>query len=178
MLIPGKKSSPSQGTQMLSRALPSAPTADGSSVVVGRDAESVGFEAGQEILTLSGHFPTVSQTAVMSVAFSPDGKRSVSGGSDQTLKIWDAETGHETLTLRGHAMGVLSVAFSPDGTRIVSGSDDRTLKVWDARTGQSITRKAPRPSGAADSGLTAFGSQAKLRVEKTSANCPVASRLE
>jgi WD40 repeat protein len=65
------------------------------------------------------------------VSFSPDGKRIVSGSSDNTLKVWDAQTGQETLTLKGHYDRVLSVSFSPDGKRIVSGSYDKTLKVWD-----------------------------------------------
>ena len=37
-----------------------------------------------------------------SVAFSPDGKRIVSGSNDKTLKVWDAATGQEMLTLKGH----------------------------------------------------------------------------
>ena len=36
------------------------------------------------------------------MAFSPDGRRIVSGGGDKTLKVWDAATGQETLTLKGH----------------------------------------------------------------------------
>ena len=37
------------------------------------------------------------------MAFSPDGRRIVSGSyDDKTLKVWDAETGQETLTLKGH----------------------------------------------------------------------------
>jgi WD40 repeat protein len=45
--------------------------------------------------------------------------------------LWDATTGRETHTLKGHTSGVMWVAFSPDGKRIVSGSWDNTLKLWD-----------------------------------------------
>ena len=85
------------------------------------------------IRTLVGHTGSVS-----GVAFSPDGKRIVSGSGDQTLKIWDAEKGQEIFTLKGHTDLVNRVAFSPDGKRIVSGSWDNTLKIWDAEKGQEM----------------------------------------
>jgi WD40 repeat protein len=31
------------------------------------------------------------------------------------VKVWDIATGHETLNLTGHMLGVMNVAFSPDG---------------------------------------------------------------
>ena len=37
-----------------------------------------------------------------SVAFSPDGKRLASASTDETVKVWDAATGQEILTLKGH----------------------------------------------------------------------------
>jgi hypothetical protein len=72
------------------------------------------------------------------VAFSPDGTRIASGSADKTLKVWDAKTGQDLLSLKGHTDSVNAVSFSPDGSRIASGSFDKTLKVWDAKTGQDL----------------------------------------
>jgi WD40 repeat protein len=68
------------------------------------------------------------------VAYSPDGKRLASAGDDYTVKVWDAQTGQELHTLKGHTDLVNSVAYSRDGKRIASASDDHTVKVWDALT--------------------------------------------
>ena len=59
-------------------------------------------------------------------------------GDDNTLKIWDAESGKERYTLRGHFRVVTSCSFSPDGASVLSGSDDKTLKIWDAATGARL----------------------------------------
>ena len=87
------------------------------------------FNSNQQNLT--GH-----TGGVFSVAYSPDGRRIVSGGGE--LKVWDAESGEEMLTLKGHTSIAYSVAFSPDGRRIVSGSGDQTLRVWDAESGEEM----------------------------------------
>ncbi|KAF9928679.1 hypothetical protein FBU30_002200 [Linnemannia zychae] len=60
----------------------------------------------------------------------------VTGGLDNTLKIWDVETGACLNTLFGHEEGVWSLAF--DKLRIVSGSLDKTIKVWDTESGQCL----------------------------------------
>jgi WD40 repeat protein len=91
-------------------------------------------QVSQEVNRLLGHM-----SAVHSMAFSLDGKRIVSGSYDQTLRIWDAQTGQQIgQPFLGHTSGVSSVAFSPDGKRIVSGSRDNTQRIWDAQTGQPI----------------------------------------
>jgi WD40 repeat protein len=65
---------------------------------------------------------------VSNVAFSPDGKRLVTASGDKTVKVWDAETGQELLTLKGGG----GIAFSPDGHRLASGTGAGTVTIYDA----------------------------------------------
>ncbi len=87
---------------------------------------------GEEVLALSGLADIVA-----CAAFSPDGKRIVSGVG-KWVRVWDAESGQETITLKGHTDDVWSVSFSPDGRRIFSrikdgGDSHSEMKVWDAQ---------------------------------------------
>ena len=83
---------------------------------------------GTEVAVLKGH-----TRPPWCVAFSPDGKRVVTGGgADETVRLWDARTGQEIMTIGRHPDEVTSVTFSPDGRRIVSTSDDGDVRVWDA----------------------------------------------
>jgi WD40 repeat protein len=75
---------------------------------------------------------------VRTVAFSPDDQWIASGGVDQTVKIWNANTGQELHTLRGHRDDVTCVSFSPDGQQLASASWDRTVKLWNVATGQEV----------------------------------------
>jgi WD40 repeat protein len=102
---------------------------------LGRTLKIWDATTGEEILALDGH-----ANGASCVAFNPDGKRIVSGSRhgisemtnrfDYALKVWDATSGQELLTLKGHADGVSCVAFSPNGKHIVSGGPDGTIKVW------------------------------------------------
>ena len=84
-------------------------------------------------LALEGH-----TDYVLAVAFSPDDRTLASGSADQTIWLWDTDTGEHKLTLEGHRHGVTCVAFSPDGRTLASGSWDDTIRLWDVETGQHL----------------------------------------
>jgi WD40 repeat protein len=117
-------------------------TPDGARLVgaVGRDVRIWDASDGRVLKTLKGHSQAVDHLAV-----SRDGRRIVSGGgslavlsapADCEVRVWDADSGQELLTLSGHTSPIRGVAISPDGLRIVScsGAEARgqMLRLWDA----------------------------------------------
>src|SRR5262249_12118488 len=70
----------------------------------------------------------------------PDAKRVASASYDQTVRVWDVETGREVCRLLGHGNGVRGVAFSPDGQRLATASEDQTVRLWDADKGKGLHR--------------------------------------
>ena len=83
--------------------------------------------SGTRLHELRGH-----HREITGLAFSPDGRRLVTGDGENLIRMWDVETGNLALTLTGHKGEVCAIAFSPDGRWFVSASHDRTLKIWDA----------------------------------------------
>jgi RNA polymerase sigma factor (sigma-70 family) len=77
---------------------------------------------------------------VYRVALSADGKRALSGSQDNTVRLWELETGKELYCFRGHTDEVQSVAISPDGGRGLSCSADGTMRLWDVKTGKELHR--------------------------------------
>jgi WD40 repeat protein len=61
------------------------------------EAESMGPGPGRDLCTLEGH-----SADVLGVAVTPDGKRAVSASHDETLRVWDMDTGRDLRTLQGH----------------------------------------------------------------------------
>jgi WD40 repeat protein len=53
-----------------------------------------------------------------------------SGSADNTIKLWNIESGQELRTLKGHNGSVSSISFSPDGKTLATGSFDQTVKLW------------------------------------------------
>jgi WD40 repeat protein len=77
---------------------------------------------------------------VQVLAFSPDGRRLLSGGRDRMLRLWDVKTGALVWELKGHTDELFAAAFHPGGTRIASGGRDRVVRILDAEQGQELVR--------------------------------------
>ena len=82
---------------------------------------------------LVGHAGPVTACAVTS-----DGRRVVSASGDQSLRVWDLDSGRVIGVFEGHSGWVTACTVTPDGRHVVSASHDRTLKVWDFHSGRVL----------------------------------------
>jgi small GTP-binding protein len=71
-------------------------------------------------------------------AWSPDGAYLASPSSDQSIRIWGADTGACVHILKGHTRTVLSVAWSPEAHYLASASENGDIYLWDTITGKHI----------------------------------------
>lgn len=87
---------------------------------------------------LKGH-----SNRIHTLDFSPDGKRLISGSGedhkDNSLRVWDLESGNQISTLAKKGGFIYSAAFSPDGKKIAAVSTFRKVMLFDASGGSTIT---------------------------------------
>jgi WD40 repeat protein len=83
------------------------------------------FASGIQIGLLEGH-----DEGIHSLVFSSDGRHLISGSSDHTAIIWDADARKAVYVLKEHRGAVSAAGFSPDGLRAVTASHDHSLRLW------------------------------------------------
>ncbi|XP_057295137.1 notchless protein homolog 1-like [Hydractinia symbiolongicarpus] len=83
--------------------------------------------------TLPGH-----AEAVISVAFSPDGRHLASGSGDTTVRFWDINTETPHFSCKGHRHWILAISWSPDGKKLASGCKNAEIRIWDPETGNQL----------------------------------------
>ena len=66
----------------------------------------------------------------------------MSGSWDNTIRIWDVDTGQPLQTIIGNiteldpSQGVRAISLSPDGQTIASTTDEKVIRLWDVHTGK------------------------------------------
>ncbi|MGK0186274.1 MAG: WD40 repeat protein/serine/threonine protein kinase [Verrucomicrobiales bacterium] len=84
--------------------------------------------------------PTLGNTPIRGVAFSPEGSRIAVANADKLAWIVGTAVGDVPRKLEGHHGSVMTVAFSHDGKRVATGSWDKTVVIWDAETGLAVSK--------------------------------------
>ncbi|BBM86722.1 serine/threonine-protein kinase [Candidatus Uabimicrobium amorphum] len=88
------------------------------------------------------HTPAIWQTPYIykwtptALAYSSDGKYLFSGAEDNTLRMWDVQTGKQLRIFDGHSQGVTAVLFIDD-KHLISASRDKTIRIWDIQEKQA-----------------------------------------
>lgn len=75
---------------------------------------------------------------VLSVAYSPDGRRIAAGGMDGTVALFDTASGKLLHTLEGHFKPVRDLTFTPDSKQVITACDDNHAHLYDAEHGELI----------------------------------------
>jgi WD40 repeat protein len=86
-----------------------------------------------EHMEFSGHTNWIRDLSVC-----PTTGNIATASDDNTARIWNLETGVESLTLAGHAETVTDVVYTTDGKKVFTCSYDATVRSWDAETGDQI----------------------------------------
>ncbi|MGB0383779.1 MAG: TIR domain-containing protein, partial [Ardenticatenaceae bacterium] len=86
------------------------------------------------VITLQqGHIDSLTHAA-----WSSDNRRILTASRDGDVRVWNAISREERLTLSGHSDSLTHAAWSHDSSRILTASSDHSAKVWDAASAEVL----------------------------------------
>jgi WD40 repeat protein len=132
------------------------PPADKEIPMIGCEIHIWDLQTNREVVRLAGH-----KKQVNCAAFSPDGRRVISGSSDGTVRGWDVASGKQLwqAELPGRPI-VLCVAIAPDGRTALSGDNAPTVRLWDMETGDQLFEATKHSGGVNAVAFSADGKRA------------------
>jgi WD40 repeat protein len=71
------------------------------------------------------------------LAYSPDG-RTLAVGSQDSVQLWNPNTGQDVTGVNGHRAGVIGLAFASDDKTLFSASSDGTVRHWDLQSSSEV----------------------------------------
>ncbi len=94
----------------------------------------VNIESGTIIIRFEGH-----THRIFDVDYHAESDSIASCGQDNTIRIWDVNTGICKNILQGHTSTVQSICFNSQGDLLVSGSEDQSVRLWETESGKCIS---------------------------------------
>lgn len=104
--------------------------------VVRRSEDGAEFYVESTIPTANKFKISAHNGGCASIMFEYNSGKLVSGGQDQTIKMWDTNTGSLSHTLYGCLGSVLDLTITHDSRSIIAASSSNTLYVWDTNSGR------------------------------------------
>ncbi|MBA3872620.1 MAG: protein kinase, partial [Anaerolineae bacterium] len=83
---------------------------------------------------------TEHKTNLIHIAISRDGKTLALAASDNTIIIWDIDSGKAINTLKALDSSITGLIFNPETNQLITGSSDQTVRTWNWETGEEQVR--------------------------------------
>jgi WD40 repeat protein len=116
---------------------------------------------------------------VVRAALSADGKRIVSSGRAEALRVWDVATGQQVRHFSEGVIDWAGLALTRDGKRVLCSGPDNTARLWDVETGKQLQRFAGHTDAIWAAGLSPDGTLAVTgATDRTARAWDVASGKE